>query len=192
MNHVPTFDYSDSVEGDFFNWGYGPSFSIYHEEGDFTTLPHAMFDDEVVYMTGWHVHAPADHTVQGDRSKAELHLVHVDEAGNPRAVFAIRIDPGNADSQFFGQLPEIPSLTDHETRIPTTLNIRAALDEVNHFNEFWTYRGSLTSPPCREGLRWFVARNILFVSNEQMVTLLSEAKFSARAEQEVWLHQINV
>ena len=52
--------------------------------------------------------------------------------------------------------------------------------------------GSLTSPPCTEGIRFFVARNILFVGNKQMQDILRVSTYSARAEQEVWLHQINV
>lgn len=62
----------------------------------------------------------------------------------------------------------------------------------DRFNDFWTYRGSLTSPPCTEGLRWFVARNIMFVSDRQMQDMLRVSTFSARAEQEVWNHEINV
>lgn len=54
------------------------------------------------------------------------------------------------------------------------------------FNEFWTYKGSLTSPPCTEGIRWFVARNVLFVSVEQMQAILAVSTYSARVEQEVW------
>jgi carbonic anhydrase len=50
----------------------------------------------------------------------------------------------------------------------------------------------LTSPPCREGIRFFIARNILFVSNAQMQDILRVSTYSARAEQEVWMHEINV
>jgi carbonic anhydrase len=170
-----------------------------HEEGDYTTLPSFTFDDgtmgegnETVYMSGWHIHAPADHSVQMQRSKAELHYVHVNAEGKPRAVLAIRIDPGNTDSPFFQQLPELISFRDTETRVNVTeFNPFMALEEVNKFNEFWTYRGSLTSPPCTEGIRFYVARNILFVSVEQMQALLAVSTYSARAEQQVWRHQIN-
>lgn len=57
---------------------------------------------------------------------------------------------------------------------------------------FFPTTGSLTSPPCTEGIRFFVARNILFVGNQQMQDILGVSTYSARAEQEVWLHQINV
>lgn len=162
-----------------------------------TGLPIARFDEnninETVYLASWHIHAPADHSVQGDRSKAELHLVHADAQGNQRAVLAIRIDPGNADSAFFRQQPPFIGFNSTSVRRPgTEMNMNFVLDEINRFRDFWTYRGSLTSPPCTEGLRWFLARNIMFVSDEQMQAILKVSTFSARAEQEVWRHDINV
>ena len=183
--HLLRFNYTGDIPGSFYNWGYGPAFSL--TKAPCTTgstaadcpvdlnAPHFTFDengiDETVYLVSWHVHTPADHSVQGDRSKAELHLVHVDKNGRERAVLAIRIDPGvSSYSSFFAQ----------------------ALREVGDFKEMWTYRGSLTSPPCREGIRFFIARNILFVSNAQMQDILRVSTYSARAEQEVWMHEINV
>lgn len=52
-------------------------------------------------------------------------------------------------------------------------------------------RGSLTSPPCTEGIRFYVARQIIFVGVEQMRAILRVSHYSARAEQEVWQHEIN-
>ena len=92
------------------------------------------------------------------------------------------------------------------------MDLSGALRSVNYFSEFWTYSGSLTSPPCTEGLRWFMARTIMFTSVEQMQQILGVStvrnpfprksrenrlskitvQFSARAEREVWEQQINV
>lgn len=192
-----TFDYPSKVTGEFFNWGYGPAYTLDHDEGVYTSLPSMHFDeddsDETVYLASWHIHAPADHTVQGDRAKAELHLVHHSGDGKERAVLAIRIDPGNSDSTFFSQLPPMVHFNETDTRIPDVpMDINEALKEINQFSDFWTYKGSLTSPPCTEGKRWFVARNVLFVSDKQMQAILRVSTYSARAEQEVWAHQINV
>jgi carbonic anhydrase len=181
------------MNGTFYNWGYGPSFNV-EATGPRNSV---VFEDtgknETAYLKGWHIHSPADHSVQGDRSKAELHMVFSDANGNDRAVFAIRIDPGNSDSAFFKQLPKMISFREKDRQLPSTIiDANLALREVNSFAEFWTYRGSLTSPPCREGVRWYVARNILFVSNQQMQAILTVSTYSARAEQEVWMHAINV
>lgn len=71
------------------------------------------------------------------------------------------------------------------------MDMGLVLDSVYRLNEFWTYKGSLTSPPCREGIRWFVARTIAFTAVDQMRAILGACTYSARAEQEVWLHEIN-
>jgi carbonic anhydrase len=191
------FNYPNETIGKLYNWGYGPAFALDHPEGEWTGLPSMTFDDnnttETVYLASWHIHAPADHTVQGDRSKAELHLVHHTAEGKERAVLAFRIDPGNSDSRFFNQLP--PLVHFNQTNIEredVPMDMNEAVTEVNNFSDFWTYKGSLTSPPCTEGKRWFVARNILFVSDTQMQEILRVSTYSARAEQEVWGHELNV
>jgi carbonic anhydrase len=150
------------------------------------------YDNTTLYLRGWHLHAPADHSVGGDRSKSELHMVHVTAEGDEGAVLAIRLDPGVSPSPFFSQLPPMIGFNDTSQEMGVEIDPRLALDGVNDFSEFWTYQGSLTSPPCKEGIRWFVARLIMFTSNEQMRAILAASSYSARAEQEVWLHQINV
>lgn len=218
--HIPRLNYSGEISGQYYIWGYGPAFRLDNEnclQGstavnctvDFNA-PNFTFDEngvnETVYLQGWHVHTPADHSVQQDRSKAELHLVHLDRNGLERAVLAIRIDPGILSySDFFAQAPFnssdsdttggsklFPNFNNTDTRMTGMSTPAAALREAGDFREMWTYRGSLTSPPCREGIRFFIARNVLFVSNAQMQDILRISTFSARAEQEVWMHEINV
>lgn len=149
------------------------------------------YDNTTLYLRGWHLHAPADHSVAGDRSKSELHMVHVNEEGEEAAVLAIRLDPGQTNSLFLAQLPPMIGFNDTTQVMGVEINPRLALEAVNLFEEFWTYQGSLTSPPCEEGIRWFVARSILFTSVDQMKEILHVSTYSARAEQEVWLHNIN-
>lgn len=190
--HQPLFEgYSQNVTGNWFNWGYGPSFTLEHSEDDYTTLPSMTYDNTTLYLRGWHLHAPADHSVAGDRSKSELHMVHVNEEGEEAAVLAIRLDPGQTNSLFLAQLPPMIGFNDTTQVMGVEINPRLALEAVNLFEEFWTYQGSLTSPPCEEGIRWFVARSILFTSVDQMKEILHVSTYSARAEQEVWLHNIN-
>ncbi|KAL8847390.1 MAG: hypothetical protein Q9221_007577 [Calogaya cf. arnoldii] len=212
LYHHPTFDnYDRNITGNWTNWGYGPSFTLDHAADDYTTLPAMQWDNITSYLKGWHIHAPADHSVGGDRSKAEMHLVHVDSKGHEIAVLAIRLDPGTTPLPFFRQLPKMVPFQTGPDRSPsrdvapgqpprsnkpevmedTSMNMALALNSVYQVSEFWTYKGSLTSPPCGEGIRWFVARTIAFTSVEQMKAILGASTYSARQEQEVWLHEIN-
>jgi carbonic anhydrase len=68
LEHLLHFDkYNYNQSGIFQNWGYGPAMTFSHPEGDWSSLPALSFSDsganETVYMSGWHIHAPADHTV---------------------------------------------------------------------------------------------------------------------------------
>ncbi|KAI3528247.1 carbonic anhydrase [Colletotrichum filicis] len=191
LNHILRFNYPNHTAGNFYNWGYGPAFTVTHPEGVYTGNPSFTYDDMKLYLKGWHIHSPADHSVNGDRSKAELHLVHVDEEGHEKAVLAIRLDPGNANNTFFNQLPPMIGFNDIGVQQEIEIDHMPALNSVLQFNEFWTYRGSLTSPPCHEGIRWFVARQVMFLGVDQMRAILGASTYSARAEQEVWQHRIN-
>ncbi|KAF4547786.1 Hypothetical protein D9617_36g063240 [Elsinoe fawcettii] len=192
--HKPDFrDVKGKVRGNFYDWGYGPAFTIIHEEGNFTSLPSVTFDDQTVYLIGWHVHSPADHVVDGDRPRAELHYVFYDEGGEARSVFGMRIDSGSTSSAFFAQLPT-PFFGRNETtkQIELELNLRLALKEVNMFARYWTYEGSLTTPPCTEGDRWFISGKVLRVANSQMREILRSGSFSSRVTQRRWEHNVNV
>ncbi|KAI8932599.1 hypothetical protein NX059_010103 [Plenodomus lindquistii] len=191
LNHIPKFNYNGSIRGNFYNWGYGPAFTVARDGDDWTKNPSFSYDNNTVYLRGWHIHAPADHSVGGYHSKAELHFVHVDEEGHEAAVLAIRLDPGNANNTFFDQLPNMIGFDEMSIQEAITMDLEPALESVIYFNEFWTYEGSLTSPPCHEGIRFFIARQIMFTGVEQMQDILGASTYSARAEQQVWRHRIN-
>lgn len=193
----PSFaNYDRAVVGNWTNWGNGPAFNLEHPEDDYTSLPQLRFDNQTAYLKGWHIHAPAEHTVDGDRSRAEMHLVHVNDEGHEVAVLAIRIDPDTAPSPFLKQLPALvpfPTRNEDAPRVvpDVSMNVGLALDGVDRFRAFWTYRGSFTTPPCREGIRWFVARPVARTSVEQMRALLGACTFSARVQQRVWLQGVS-
>lgn len=191
-HHYPSFsEYDRNVLGNWSNWGYGPTYNLSHPVGDYTTLPMLQWDNETSYLKGWHIHTPADHTVGGDRSKAELHMVHVNAEGHETAVVAIRLDPGSHETPFFSQLPAMVPFQDIKPVKDVKMNMDLILASAGHFRDFWFYRGSLTSPPCREGIRWFVAHSLVFTSTQQMQDILRVSTFSAREEQEIWLHEVN-
>ncbi|KAF4337919.1 carbonic anhydrase [Fusarium beomiforme] len=193
MEHVPKdWNYPSNTTGNFHNWGYGPAFTIQNENKTWTNNPSFTFDNETVYCVGWHIHAPADHTVEGHRSRGELHLVHVNAEGKPRAVLGIRLDPGLKPNNFFDTLPKMIGFNETDTTEEVSLNHQLLLESVDYFEEFWTYEGSLTSPPCTEGIRWFIARQVLFTSVQQMRDILRASTFSSREDQLVWRHRINV
>ncbi|KAK3716687.1 hypothetical protein LTR37_006317 [Vermiconidia calcicola] len=195
--HTPKFDYPSSVEGVFANSGNSLIFTVTPPD-DITTLPSVRFqesddsDPEEVYLIGWHTHAPSEHIVDGQKAKAEMHFVHVDADENFRSVFSFLINPSNGtQSAFFDQLdqPFPPIGSDNERTSKVDLNL--ALNDIGGFDKFWTYHGSLTTPPCTEGLRWFVAKEPLLVDNDMLQEILRVSMYSARPVQQMWMQGVN-
>lgn len=184
------------MPGNFFNWQFAPAWTPHHPEKVVTGLPSLKFDDQTVFNIGWHIHAPSEHLVDGKRSKAEIHFVHVTEHDEEAAVVGIRVNVApagsNHESAFFKQLGPLIHYNDTSQIEGLQVNVRTAIDEIGGVKEYFTYKGSLTTPPCSEGLRWFVPKQELLVSHAQMVEILAASRFSHRNEQAVWLHEINV
>lgn len=63
---------------------------------------------------------------------------------------------------------------------------------VEEQGRYWTYSGSLTTPPCSEGVRWFVVEEKFVLGDAQLQELLDVSRFSARRVQRVWRHGVGV
>lgn len=71
------------------------------------------------------------------------------------------------------------------------LNPALALRDVGGFQKFYSYKGSLTTPPCTEGLRWFVSHEPLYVDDDTLQSIEAVSKYSARPTQQRWRHALN-
>lgn len=196
---APVFNYPTALNGSFNNWDFGPQFILDKGIGNTNTdLPTMQFQEngktETVYFRSWHTHSPAEHSIDGYRPRAELHYVHYTADGIPRAVVAFLIDrhADAAPCQFFSQLEvPMPDFIANQTVEGVSCDLNLAIEQVGGYKNFFTYQGSLTTPPCIEGLRWFVSTDILYLNDAQMQELLSISTFSARPEFEPWLHNVN-
>jgi carbonic anhydrase len=121
----------------------------------------------------------SEHKIDGKVFAAELHLVHWNsrqfrsfaeaaEATNGLVVLAVFIESGSEQrslkevTDLFG---EIPFSEDHTT-IPEGFNPASLLPD--DLTKYWTYSGSLTTPPCHESVRFIVFRQPIQVSEEQL------------------------
>ena len=197
-SHKPTFDYPSSAKGCLGNYGTSLSYTL-SDDDDYSLLPSFRFaedgEEEEAYLVGWHLHAPSEHVIDGKSTRAEMHFVHNDADGNTRSVLAFLIapsGPNDTQSAFFDRIPQPFPQLDSDDEKEFNLDPSLAIEEVGGFTEYWTYKGSLTTPPCTEGLRWFVAAEPLKVDNEMMEQILAVSMFSARPVQSLWMHDLNV
>jgi carbonic anhydrase len=118
-------------------------------------------------LVQFHFHAPSEHTLKGEHSAMELHLVHADADGE-LAVIGVLIAQGRASpalAELWAHMPSEPGPAESvpEVRVDPTRLLPGDLAS-------WRYAGSLTVPPCTEGVRWFVLQDPIEASAEQIAT----------------------
>lgn len=114
----------------------------------------------------FHFHAPSEHSVNDYRYPMEVHFVHVNEAGTLAVVGAF-IQEGAANSV----IQEIWDVAPHEegsVSSPSTINPLSLIGGRSAGKEYYNYSGSLTTPPCTEGVRWHVLEEPIEASAEQI------------------------
>ncbi|PNS19159.1 hypothetical protein CAC42_1895 [Sphaceloma murrayae] len=195
--HKPDFSANrvSKRKGFFYNGGHGVYFTLDHPSGDYTTLPSMKFDSETVYLGGWHTHTPAEHTVNGAKPQAEIHFVWYTGSGSPRAVVGFHIYGGAQPSRFFSQFPTPwPGVDVQDKQVELTIDLAPLESVANGFRRYWTYQGSLTTPGCSEGLRWFFNANRFGVSNAQLQEILRVGgdESSSRNINAIKAHAVNV
>lgn len=117
-------------------------------------------------LAQFHFHAPSEHTADGVSYPMEVHLVHVDAAGKPAAVVGVFIKAGNENAALapaFKALP--PHSGDKSAPSGATVDARNILPADK---TFFTYPGSLTTPPCTEGITWYVLKTPIEMSAAQI------------------------
>lgn len=111
----------------------------------------ATVDGHEYKLVQFHFHAPSEHTVDGEHSPVEVHFVHKDAEGK-LAVIGVMVLNGAAHEGFASIIDSVPA---GQTEVPLAAPVdpRALLPE--HLAAY-RYAGSLTTPPCSEGVAWSV------------------------------------
>ena len=117
-------------------------------------------------LAQFHFHAPSEHTVDGASFPMEAHLVHVDAAGKPAVVVGVFIKAGKENAGLAKAFQGLPARSgDKSAPAGATIDARALLPADK---TFFTYAGSLTTPPCTEGLTWYVMKTPIEMSAAQI------------------------
>ncbi len=122
----------------------------------------------------FHFHTPPEHvlkTAQQSDFKIEMHLVHADTAGNLAVVGVLFDDSGVTNLLLKEIFSDAPKTAKKSPVIVEGKAINAADLLPVHTNPFYLYSGSLTTPPCSEGVQWIVLQQPLTTSGEQVEQL---------------------
>ncbi|ESQ29070.1 hypothetical protein EUTSA_v10023909mg [Eutrema salsugineum] len=113
-----------------------------------------------------HWHSPSEHTINGTRYDMELHMVHTSAQGKT-AVIGVLYRLGEPNEFLTKLLNGIKTVEKEEKNLgivdPRTIRVEN--------EKFYRYIGSLTVPPCTEGVIWTVVERVNTISKEQIAAL---------------------
>jgi len=111
-------------------------------------------------------HRPSEEAVNGKLTDLDVHLFHESSDGK-MVMIAVRfaLDRGEANSLLAALWPHLPAAPGSTAKITDMIDPGGFLPEDRGY---WTYMGSLTTPPCTEGVRWIVYQDPLTISLSQV------------------------
>jgi len=168
-------NYDAATTGQIFNNGH----TIEVETEGNNTL---WLDGKPYELAQFHFHTASEHRVKGRGYDMELHLVHRSDDGENAVigVFLKRGDSSGALAPIFMSLPEIGG------ELNTMEELADPFDPLSFLpasRKHYRYLGSLTTPPCTEGVKWVVMLKPVTVLDEDMAQFAARISFNARYTQ---------
>jgi carbonic anhydrase len=133
-------------------------------------------------LVQFHFHRPSEEAIDGRHSAMVVHLVHRDGEGN-LAVVAVLLREGAANPLIATLWKNLPKRKGHEVSPPGVTIDPSELLPADR--SYFSYVGSLTTPPCTEGVRWFVLKDPVTVSSSEIGTFTKLYPGNARPLQPV-------
>lgn len=122
-------------------------------------------DNDTYQLLQFHFHAHSENTLAGQPAPMEMHLVHQNAAGD-LAVVGAWLESGSENAAFasvFDNLP--PAESEAEAVASATVNVDELLPADR---SYYRFNGSLTTPPCSEGVKWIMLSTPIELSADQL------------------------
>ncbi len=115
-----------------------------------------------------HFHAPSENQIGGESFPMEAHFVHADAAGN-LAVLALMIEEGYENKALKNAWSHMPEKAGENLALSKPFNASELLPSYDDDElEYYRFNGSLTTPPCSEGVVWMVLKETVQASADQI------------------------
>jgi carbonic anhydrase len=149
------FDYTHPGQLQEVNTGHAIQENV--QPGNFVSILDHQFE-----LKQFHFHSPSEHTVNGAHYPMEVHFVHQDENGNLLVVGLMFVE-----GEHNAMMDDLPSFRKKRGLEPLEQPF-----DYNRFitdrDDYYLYNGSLTTPPCSEGVQWIVLTTPIEVSSKQI------------------------
>ena len=130
-------------------------------------------------LVQFHFHKPSEEKIDGKAHAMVAHLVHKGCAGT-LAVVAVLLDKGQDNPVLRAIWSHLPKQKEKEVAASATIDAAALLPGDKGY---YTFQGSLTTPPCSEGVRWFVLKTPMTVAASELTAFARLYPMNARPTQ---------
>lgn len=137
----------------------GHAIQVNYNPGSSITVDSTVFE-----LKQFHFHSPSENTIDGKSFPMEAHFVHADAKGN-LAVVALMFEQGESNKLLETVWPQVLQVENGKEALRPEVSA-ADLLHANH--DYYRYNGSLTTPPCSEGVRWLVLKHPAKATDEQL------------------------
>jgi carbonic anhydrase len=135
--------------------------------------------DATYELVQFHFHRQSEEKVKGKAFAMDAHLVHRDAAGK-LAVVAVLLEPGAANPVLEQILRNVSPGQGERAPTGVTIDPAALLPKKRGY---YAFTGSLTTPPCSEGVAWFVLKAPMEISEQQVAAFAKRYPHNARPVQ---------
>ena len=130
-------------------------------------------------LVQFHFHKPSEEKIDGKAHAMVAHLVHKGADGK-LAVVAVLLDAGGTNPTIDTIWKNLPQEKGKEATVNATIDA-ATLLPADH--GYYTFQGSLTTPPCSEDVRWFVLKTPVKVAGSEITAFGKIYPMNARPPQ---------
>jgi len=137
----------------------GHTVQVNVKEGSFIKIDGIKFN-----LLQFHFHTPSENQIDGKNFPLEAHFVHASKDGK-LAVVSVMFENGSENKVIKKIWSKMPK---EEGKVGCGLPISMIKDILPKNKAYYRFDGSLTTPPCTEGVRWFVLQDYAHISKSQV------------------------
>ncbi len=156
----------------------GHTIMIIYSPGSFITVGGNRYE-----LKQFHFHRPSEEKINGKGYEMTVHLVHADEKGNA-AVVAVLLEKGEDNAMVRTIWKALPK---EKEKIESEKDVQIDADGLlPSDHSYYTFLGSLTTPPCSENVTWFVLKHPVSVSAAEIEQFSKLYRNDARPTQPLY------
>lgn len=123
-----------------------------------------VLDNQKFFLKQFHFHTPSENQIKGKSYPLELHFVNANAEGQ-LTVLAVMFELGQPNSEWNKLWSDLSDKENDAKSLTHTVDLEKLLPKKR---EYYRFSGSLTTPPCSEGVNWIVLKQSLTLSAEQL------------------------